>query len=70
MTNPEYEKLKVKSGDVISADNINRACAGCTNPPHKAGAPLRLGLEHPEQLAPLLAEGVLLRGVAPPGLLL
>ena len=23
MTDPEYEKLKVKSGDVISADNIN-----------------------------------------------
>jgi len=24
MTDPEYEKLKVKSGDVISADNINQ----------------------------------------------
>ena len=23
MADPEYEKLKVKSGDVISADNIN-----------------------------------------------
>ncbi len=24
MTDPEYEKLKVKSGDVISADDINQ----------------------------------------------
>jgi predicted ATP-grasp superfamily ATP-dependent carboligase len=24
MADPEYEKLKVKSGDVISADNINQ----------------------------------------------
>ncbi len=24
MTDPEYEKLKVKSGDVISADSINQ----------------------------------------------
>jgi hypothetical protein len=24
MTDPEYEKLKVKSGDSISADNINQ----------------------------------------------
>jgi len=24
MTDPEYEKLKVKSGDAISADNINQ----------------------------------------------
>jgi len=24
MTDPEYKKLKVKSGDVISADNINQ----------------------------------------------